>query len=413
MQSEASSTAANLMTQPPRRRGFARSTFWPVAANQGRSRPRARQGADGRLDVVEPERPAVEEREHEQHEQEEHDLDVHALTSADVDSDLGPNDATEPSRHADPEDLSAPAALAEVAVKHALPANDQSSFGAYLRELRKHPLMTRDEEHDVAVRFSETAEPALASRLVEANLRLVVKIAREYQRAHNNILDLVQEGNVGLIRAAEKFDPHRGVKFSTYASWWIRAYMLKFVLANWRLVKVGTTQPQRRLFFNLHKEREKLEKQGVVVEAKHLAAALDVTEQEVVEMERRLTTSEMSLDAPVHSDEQDDRTRGSLLPAPSAGRPDLQIEAREFDSLLKRKLESFRRTLRDRDLEIFEARLLNDEPETLLQIAARFGVTRERVRQIECRLKGKLRQYLEAELGESLQPEDLLASQAA
>jgi RNA polymerase sigma-32 factor len=378
MHSEAASTSANLATEPPSRRGFARSTFWPAVANKVRPRQRVRQRA-----------------------------------SAGVDSDASPIDAAEPSPQSDPEDLGAPAAVAEVAVQHALAANDPSAFGAYLRELRKHPLMTREEEHDVAVRFSKTAEPALASRLVEANLRLVVKIAREYQRAHNSILDLVQEGNVGLIRAAEKFDPHRGVKFSSYASWWIRAYMLKFVLANWRLVKVGTTQPQRRLFFNLHKEREKLEKQGVVVEAKHLAAALDVTEQEVVEMERRLTASEMSLDAPVHSDEHDDRTRGSLLPAPSAGRPDLQIEALEFDGLLKQKLESFRQTLRDRDLEIFQARLLNDEPETLLALAARFGVTRERVRQIECRLKAKLRQYLQAELGESLQPEDLLASQAA
>jgi len=354
------------------RQGFARSTFWPAISQ----RPQ-RQRARGRLKAVEDERPAPT--------------------------------AQEAGEEDDPTET---AAVVEIAVKHAFSANEQSAVGAYLRELRKHPLMTREEEHDVAVRFSETAEPALASRLVEANLRLVVKIAREYQRAHNNILDLVQEGNVGLIRAVEKFDPHRGVKFSSYASWWIRAYMLKFILANWRLVKVGTTQPQRRLFFNLHKEREKLEKQGVVVEAKHLAAALDVTEHEVVEMERRLTASEMSLDAPVHSDEQADQTRGSLLPAPSAGRPDLQIEALEFDGLLKQKLESFRQTLRDRDLEIFEARLLNEEPETLLQLAARFGVTRERVRQIECRLKAKLRQYLQAALGESLQPEDLLASQA-
>ncbi len=363
------------MTHSAGRQSSARSTFWPPIGGQGRQRQRAR----GRLKAVEHE---------------------HAAPTA-------PEAAEE-------DDPSAIAAVVEVAAKkHTFSAHEQSAVGSYLRELRKHPLMTREEEHDVAVRFSETAEPALGSRLVEANLRLVVKLAREYQRAQNNILDLIQEGNVGLIRAVEKFDPHRGVKFSSYASWWIRAYMLKFVLANWRLVKVGTTQPQRRLFFNLHKEREKLEKQGVVVEAKHLAAALDVTEQEVVEMERRLTASEMSLDAPVHSDEQDDRTRGSLLAAPSSGRPDLQIESVEFDRLVKQKLESFRRTLRDRDLEIFQARLLNEDPETLLELAARFGVTRERVRQIECRLKAKLRQYLEVELGESLQPEDLLASQAA
>jgi len=235
-----------------------------------------------------------------------------------------------------------------------------------------------------------------------------VKIAQEYRRAHNNILDLIQEGNVGLIHAVEKYDPYRGVKLSSYASWWIRAYMLKFILANWRLVKVGTTQPQRRLFFNLRKEREKLEKQGFQVDAKHLAAALDVTEQEVIEMERRLNASEISLDAPVRSDDQSDRTRGDLVPATAASRPDLQVEASEFGMLLKEKLHTFGTTLRDRDLEIFRARLVNDEPATLVELAETFGVTRERVRQIECRLKGRLRSYLESELGEGVQPQDLM-----
>jgi RNA polymerase sigma-32 factor len=296
----------------------------------------------------------------------------------------------------------------ELPVKSDLGAADHSTIGAYLHELRRYPLMTREEEHEVAVRLSKTADRALASSLVTANLRLVVKIAQEYRRAHNNILDLIQEGNVGLIHAVEKYDPYRGVKLSSYASWWIRAYMLKFILANWRLVKVGTTQPQRRLFFNLRKEREKLEKQGFQVDAKHLAAALDVTEQEVIEMERRLNASEISLDAPVRSDDQSDRTRGDLVPATAASRPDLQVEASEFGMLLKEKLQTFGTTLRDRDLEIFRARLVNDEPATLVELAETFGVTRERVRQIECRLKGRLRSYLESELGEGVQPQDLM-----
>jgi RNA polymerase sigma-32 factor len=268
--------------------------------------------------------------------------------------------------------------------------------------------MTREEEHEVAVRLSKNPDRRLAARLVTANLRLVVKIAQEYRRAHNNILDLIQEGNVGLIHAVEKYDPYRGVKLSSYASWWIRAYMLKFILANWRLVKVGTTQPQRRLFFNLRKEREKLEKQGYQVDAKHLAAALDVTEQEVVEMERRLNASEISLDAPVRSDDQGDRTRGDLVPAASCTRPDLQVEASEFGTLLRDRLRTFGGMLRDRDLEIFRARLINDEPATLVELADRFGVTRERVRQIESRLKGRLRTYLETELGDGVQPQDVL-----
>jgi RNA polymerase sigma-32 factor len=285
---------------------------------------------------------------------------------------------------------------------------DHPALAVYLRELGRHPVMTREEEHQLAVQFSKTGDPALADRLVTANLRLVVKIAREHRRAQSNLLDLIQEGNVGLVRAVEKYDPHRGVKFSSYASWWIRAYMLKFVLANWRLVKVGTTQPQRRLFFNLHRERQKLEKQGLQVEAKHLAAALDVSEGEVLEMERRLNASEMSLDAPVRSRDHDDHPRGSLVSGPSASRPDVQVEATEFEMLLKEKLTIFGATLRDRELEIFNARLLSEEPKTLVELAERFGVTRERTRQLEVRLKEKLRMYLETELGEGLQPEDLL-----
>jgi RNA polymerase sigma-32 factor len=285
---------------------------------------------------------------------------------------------------------------------------DYSTIGAYLHELRRYPLMTREEEHECAVRFSQTQDGGLAARLITANLRLVVKIAQEYRRAHRNILDLIQEGNIGLIHAVQKYDPYRGVKLSSYASWWIRAYILKFILANWRLVKVGTTQAQRKLFFNLRKEREKLEKQGYEVEAKHLAAALDVSEQEVVEMERRLNASETSLDAPMRSDEQGDRTQGDFVRAAPALRPDVQVEAGEFGAILKEKLHAFGDTLRDRDLEIFRDRLLNDEPATLVQIAERFGVTRERVRQIEERLKRRLRQYLEGELGDAVQIDDTI-----
>jgi len=307
------------------------------------------------------------------------------------------------------EDGAAGTAAAESAAPTVEPSlSDYSTIGAYLHELRRYPLMTREEEHEVAVRFCQQHEGALASRLITANLRLVVKIAQEYRRAHRNILDLIQEGNIGLIHAVQKYDPYRGVKLSSYASWWIRAYILKFILANWRLVKVGTTQAQRKLFFNLRKEREKLEKQGYEVEAKHLAAALDVSEQEVVEMERRLNASETSLDAPMRSDEQGDRTQGDFVRAAPALRPDVQVEAGEFGAILKEKLHAFGDTLRDRDLEIFRDRLLNDEPATLVQIAERFGVTRERVRQIEERLKRRLRQYLEGELGDAVQIDDTI-----
>ena len=148
---------------------------------------------------------------------------------------------------------------------------------AYMREVQQHPLLSKSEEHELATRYVKTGDVDAAARLVTANLRLVVKIAYEYRRAYRNMMDLIQEGNIGLMQAVKRYDPYRGVKLSSYAAWWIRAYMLRYMLNNWRMVKLGTTQAQRKLFFNLRKEREKLEKQGFQVEAKHLAAALDVT----------------------------------------------------------------------------------------------------------------------------------------
>src|ERR1043165_7344616 len=195
-------------------------------------------------------------------------------------------------------------------------------MAVYLRETRRYPLLTPEEEHALATRLVEHGDSKAARRLIEANLRLVVKIAYEYRRAHKNLLDLVQEGNIGLIQAVGKFDPYRGVKLSSYAAFWIRAYILKFILNNWRLVKIGTTQAQRKLFFNLRKEREKLEQLGFQPTSALLAEKLDVTEKEVIEMERRLAAPEASLDAPLGSGDDDGvRTRMDYLPDDS-DRPD-------------------------------------------------------------------------------------------
>jgi RNA polymerase sigma-32 factor len=285
---------------------------------------------------------------------------------------------------------------------HQISRTEGSSLAVYLRSLRGHPVLSREEEHELAVRYVQTHELAPARKLITANLRLVVKIAQEYRRAHRNLLDLIQEGNVGLIQAVQRYDPFRGVKLSTYAAWWIRAYILKFILANWRIVRIGTTQAQRRLFFNLRRERERMEKMGIETDSRRLAAALDVSETDVVEMERRLAASEMSLDAPVRAEGLTGRTQGDLVPASPGTRPDLQVENGEFQELLRVKLERFGAGLHDRELQIFHRRLLADQPSTLEQIGADHGVSRERARQIEERLKKKLRLFLEAELGDSL-----------
>ncbi len=273
----------------------------------------------------------------------------------------------------------------------------------YMREARRFPLLTPDEEKALATRLVEHGDTAAARKLIEANLRLVVKIAYEYRRAHRNLLDLVQEGNIGLIQAVGKFDPYRGVKLSSYAAFWIRAYMLKFILNNWRLVKIGTTQAQRKLFFNLRKEREKLEQNGFQATPALLAEKLDVSEREVIDMERRLGSPEASLDAPLGTGDGDDqvRTRMDYLPSEDL-QPDRAFAQTEFSELLKSKLETFAQTLAGREQTIFRERWLTEDPLTLQQIGDRYQVSRERARQLEKRMLDRLKTYLESELGTAI-----------
>ncbi|HEY3805334.1 MAG TPA: RNA polymerase factor sigma-32 [Kofleriaceae bacterium] len=279
-------------------------------------------------------------------------------------------------------------------------------LSAYMSETRRYPLLTPDEEHALAVKLVEHGDTGAARKLIEANLRLVVKIAYEYRRAHRNLLDLVQEGNIGLIQAVGKFDPYRGVKLSSYAAFWIRAYILKFILNNWRLVKIGTTQAQRKLFFNLRKEREKLEQLGFQPTSALLAEKLDVPEREVIDMERRLAAPEASLDAPLGSDDDGARTRLDYLPSDD-DRPDRAVAQSEFSQLLRGKLEAFAATLEGREQAIFRERWLSEEPLTLQELGDRYHVSRERARQLEKRMLDRLKKYLEAEMGTAIDIEAL------
>jgi RNA polymerase sigma-32 factor len=260
--------------------------------------------------------------------------------------------------------------------------------------------MSREEEHEVATAFAATGDRRLAERLVNANLRLVVKIVLEYRVDARTLMDLIQEGNVGLMHAVEKFDARRGIKLGTYASWWIRAYVLKFIMSNARLVKVGTTQDQRRLFFGLRKARARLEKTGGSrVDAKALALAMGVPEGAVVEMEQRLASSEASLDAPI-GDESG--TFGESFGADPQLQPDTQCEEWDLRNVMKAHVATFAADLRGRELEVFHGRMVMDTPLTLKTIADKFGVSRERVRQIVDRLKRNLRKHLRERMGDSL-----------
>jgi RNA polymerase sigma-32 factor len=271
----------------------------------------------------------------------------------------------------------------------------------YLREVQKHSLLTPDEEHSLAVKYAGSGDVAAAARLVTANLRLVVKIAYEYRRAYKNIMDLVQEGNIGLMQAVKRYDPYRGVKLSSYAAWWIRAYILRFILNNWRLVKLGTTQAQRKLFFNLNKEKARLSAMGIEPSAAEIARRLGVEEQEVSEMDRRLSSGEMSLDAPVGDSEGRAVSRLEMLPTSVSG-PDSAVAEGEMQQIVKEKLADFRTTLKGKDVQIFDERLVAEEPLTLQELGDKFGISRERVRQLEARLTGRLREFLKTELGDAV-----------
>jgi RNA polymerase sigma-32 factor len=276
-------------------------------------------------------------------------------------------------------------------------------LAAYMREVQRHPLLSPDEEHRLAVGYQKNPEDlAAAARLVTANLRLVVKIAYEYRRAYKNMMDLIQEGNIGLMQAVKKYDPYRGVKLSSYAAWWIRAYMLRFILNNWRLVKLGTTQAQRKLFFNLSKEKARLSAMGIEVTDAEIAKRLNVAEAEVAEMDKRLARSDASLDASVGESDGRSVSRVELMPSPGST-PDQVLEGAELSELLQGRLSEFREKLSGKDVIIFDKRVVADEPLTLQELGDEFGVSRERVRQLEARLTGKLRDYLKETLGDAVE----------
>ena len=240
----------------------------------------------------------------------------------------------------------------------------QSPLQLYLREIAKYPLMTPEEEYEAAVKHYEQDDVVEAHRLVTSNLRLVVKIAGDFNQAQANLLDLIQEGNHGLMKAVKKFNPYKGVRLSSYAAWWIKAYILKYIMENKSHVKIGTTQAQRKLFYNLKKETEKLIAQYDKADTKLLASNLDVKESEVIEMQQRLSAPDYYLDAPVSSDEDKGGSRSDVLIV-DVEPVDEAIANSQIEEILKEDVEAFKKTLNERDLELFNKRIYSENPETL------------------------------------------------
>ena len=259
-------------------------------------------------------------------------------------------------------------------------------LSAYLREVSKHPVLSREEEHKVAVEFYKTKNREALQKLVTSNLRFVVKIAYAYVHYRMKLLDLIQEGNMGLLKAVQDFNPYKDVRLTTYAVWWIRSYIQEAVLKNHSLVK-------KKLFYRLRREQRKLEQMGISPHegVKLLASTLDVPEKEVVEMTQRLSSPDLSLNAPVKGDEQ----HSYIQNVPSSAAPaDEELGDVEQRELFHKVLQQFSKTLEGREKLIFQERLIAENPLTLQEIGDKYKVTKERARQLEEEVKSKLKKYV-------------------
>jgi RNA polymerase sigma-32 factor len=274
-----------------------------------------------------------------------------------------------------------------------VPGKDADPLTLYLKQIARYELLSPEQEQELTSALLETGDIEVAKKLVVANLRLVVKIAMEYRTAWQNVMDLIQEGNLGLMKAVSKYDASKGAKLSYYASWWIRSYILKFLLDNFRMVKIGTTNDQKKLFYNLMREKERLMAQGITPDTKMLSENLGVSEKSVETMTMRLGSrgSEVSLDANLDSDS--DATILDMMATDELG-PEEKVAIEQEHEILRHNMQEFLKSLKPRDLEIFKKRLLSEVPPSLQEIADEYGVSRERIRQIEERLVSQLKVYM-------------------
>ena len=265
----------------------------------------------------------------------------------------------------------------------------------YLAEVRRYPFLSKEEELRLFDEYHVHGSREAAVKLILANLRVSVAMASEYLHTGADQMDLIQEGNVGLMQAIKKFDATKNVRFYAYAAWWARAYILRYLLNNYRLVKVGTTQDQRKLFYNLRKEKAKLEREGFAPDTKLLADRLNVRERDVIEMDQRLGSWELSLDQPLTQD-----TDGTLLDVlPAQDIPvDEQLADLQLRSIFREKLAQFAKTLGEREEDILRNRILSETPVTLEDLGHKYNITKERTRQLEARIIERLRDYMKKEV---------------
>ncbi len=282
---------------------------------------------------------------------------------------------------------------------HTSPSSTPETLSTYLSEINQYPLLSVAEEQALARRYVQ-GDLSAGHRLVTSNLRFVVKVSYEYRSYGIKMSDLIQEANIGLMKAVQKFDPDKGIRLISYAVWWIRAYIQNYILKNWSLVKLGTTQAQRRLFFSLARTRRELEKlgaEGAIVDAEEIARKLNVKASEVREMEQRMGGRDLSLDAPVG--EEGDATHLDFVESESASQVD-EVADRQQARLTRERIQQALQRLDPRERFIIEHRVMGDSEMTLSELGEHFGFSRERARQLEIRAKDKLKAELASLMSE-------------
>jgi len=281
----------------------------------------------------------------------------------------------------------------------------RSSTDLYFNDLKKLPVLSAEEERKIAMKWFETRDREAGQKLVLSNLRFVVKIAKEYSKYGFKMQDLIQEGNLGLMHAVDKYDPRKGYRLITYAVWWIRAYIQSSILRSWSIVRTGTTRVQRRIFNGLQKAMRKISayNSSQPVSNKLLAQELDVTEAQLTETMGLMKRRDVSIDQPLAPNQYDNLTFGDTLSDPSASAEDKVIE-QDMNEHVRSFLDNIYDELAPRERYMLEHRILAETPMTLEEIGEEFGITRERVRQLENRLKEKLRKAFEAQSGKKISP---------
>ncbi|OGP54496.1 MAG: RNA polymerase subunit sigma-70 [Deltaproteobacteria bacterium RBG_13_52_11] len=273
------------------------------------------------------------------------------------------------------------------------------NLGHYLAQINRYPILSPEEEFVLAARYKETEDVEIAHRLITANLRFVVKVALEYKGYGLKLLDIIQEGNIGLMVALKKFDPHKGYRFISYAIWWIRAYIQNFIIKSWSLVKMGTTQIQKKLFYKMGKIKGLAHEEHQEEKIEELAQELNVRGSDIEEMQKRFAGRDLSLDAKLDLDQG--TTFLDLLPDLSPDQENLLGE-REEDEVLKDEVEAALGDLSERERFIVRHRIMADDPLTLQELGDQFDISRERIRQIEGEALRKLKVKLAGAAGTEL-----------